>query len=177
MRRNFKAYTFLPSYSRNEAPLINFLISLPVIGAQVWACSIGWLIAMQLHNLSLGILCGFGCTVILQTRWSEIPFAEEGWNLAALSVSGIISSLALYLAQSYPALALLGWCCTGVLNLRFYRWFAGQPVVFENRGLGELLTFLLGPIYWAFLLLLAVFVIVLSPLLQGNDTASGGNSK
>ena len=60
------------------------------------------------------------------------------------------------------AAVVVGWIVVGCLNVRFSNWFWGPPAVFENRGISNLFSFLLGPFYWVFAAFFACLVIVCS---------------
>jgi hypothetical protein len=60
------------------------------------------------------------------------------------------------------AAVVVGWIVVGCLNVRFSNWFWGPPGVFENRQISNLISFLLGPIYWVFAAFFACLVIVCS---------------
>ena len=150
----FTRYIRLLDVPGND-PVSRALRFMPMLAYTTWAAVAALVVASTMNSSLVGALVFTVLAFGFNVNWENVGRPNGGFNFGASMAVGAVSSAIIgWLFYAMPVnqvagAVALGWVMTGCLNVRFANWFWGPPVVFENRGFGNVLAFLSGPIYWA----------------------------
>jgi hypothetical protein len=155
--------TYLPQNSRGDVVFLLLEMVMPTI-FQVWVFFIAWTTAVNSHSWLVAAGVGLALTAFFQIKWAELGEDRDFLPAAGLFATGVVSAAMVcwfFLpAHVCPIAIQVGWIATGILNVRCYGWFFGQPGVFESREFNLAVVFVLGPIYCMLCIAVLAFLII-----------------